>query len=354
MSTAPERPTPAASILVASSRCWVELSRCLDDLRSCLRDEAQGRAIEVITLHGPDDDSAVDLVKEEHPEARVLVSRKSGSASLFNFGARHARGDVLVFLDDNAWPHRGWLRALLGAFEDRQQAVAATPSEHSVRGMLTFGPAMTDTCGNLVPWGATTAVTPGHARALPESGFAVRRHAFFAAGGLDERLCARFAAMDLAMRLHETHGNRCIVHVEPGSLTRVLPTHLGNGLATERPWFSGTRSHIAFAARHHGLLQGALNATLTATGRLARTAWRTCTGGMRIGSGISIGLRLALAIPCGWLSALLLPRKTPLQPLTAPDPVLVPADPLVLAAKRSEPAVQARNTTRRDREAVTA
>lgn len=354
MSTAPERPTPAATILVASSRCWVELSRCLDDLRSCLRDEAQGRTIEVITLHGPDDDSAVDLVNEEHPEVKVLVSRKSHMASLFNLGARHARGDLLVFLDDNAWPHRGWLRALLGAFEDRPHTVAATPSEHSVRGTLTFGPSQVDTCGNLFPWGAATTVTAGHARALPESGFAVRKAAYFAAGGLDERLCPRFAALDLAWRLHEASGSRCIVHVEPGSLTRVHATALGPALAADRPWFSGTRSHIAFAARHRGLLFGAASATFAATASLARTGWRSCVRRLGIGNGISVGVRLACAIPCGWLSALLLPRKAPLQPLSAPDPVLVPADPLALAAKRSEPAVQARNTMCRDRQAVTA
>lgn len=353
MSTAPERPTPAATILVASSRCWVELSRCLDDLRSCLRDETQGRTIEVLTLHGPDDDSAIDLVKEEHPEARILVSRKSSIPALFNLGARHAHGDLLVFLDDNAWPHRGWLRALLNACDDRANVVAATPSEHSVRGTLTFGPALVDSWGNLVPWGATTAVTPDHARALPESGFAVRRHAFFALGGFDERMCARFSALDLAMRLHAAHGSQCTLHVEPGSLTRVQPTSLTSGLVAERPWFVGTCSHLAYAARHGGLLHGTAHTTFTAVGHLARAAWRTGTGRLRIRSGISIALRLTLAVPCGWLAALL-PRTTPLRALTAPDPVLVPADPLVLATKRSEPAVQARNTMLRDREAITA
>lgn len=354
MSTAPERPTPAATILLASSRCWVELSRCLDDLRACLRDEAQGRTIEVITLHGPDDDSAVDVVKEECPDAKVLVSRRSSIPALFNLGARHARGDVLIFLDDNAWPHRGWLRALLAALENRPQAVAATPSEHSVRGTLTFGPSLLDGCGRIVPWGSATAVPAGNARALPESGFAVRRHAFFALGGFDERLCARYGAMDLAMRLHAAHGNQCTVHVEPGSVTRVHATSLFTAIAVERPWFAGTRSHIAFAARHRGLLRGTASATLTAAGRLSRAAWRSCTGSLRMGHGISIALRLALAIPCGWLCALLLPRKTPLQALQAPDPVLVPVDPLALAAKRSEPAVQARHQVRRDREAITA
>lgn len=353
MSTAPERPTPAATVLVASTRCWVELSRCLEDLRACLREESRGRTIEWITLHGPDDDSAIDLVKEAHPEARILVSRKSSVPSLFNLGARHAHGDLLVFLDDKAWPHRGWLRALLDACDQHANVVAATPSEHSVRGTLTFGPSLVDACGRLTPWGASTAVTPGSVRALPESGFAVRRHAFFAVGGLDERLDAAHAAMDLAMRLHSAHGSKCILHVEPGSLTRVQPTSLGHGFNAERPWFAGTCSHIALAARHDGLIRGAARATLTAATRVARATWRTCTGRIRPGNGTSTVIRLALAIPCGWVSALL-PRKLPLQPLSAPDPVLVPADPLALATRPSEPAAQARNTVRRDREAVTA
>lgn len=353
MSTAPERPTPAATVLVASSRCWVELSRCLDDLHSCLRDEAQGRTVEIITVHGPDDDSAVDLVKEEHPEARILVSRSTTIPALFNFGARHAHGDVILFLDDKAWPHRGWLRSLLGALECRPSAVAATPSEHSVRGTLLLGPSKVDGNGTVAPWGATTAVTQGHARAMPESGFAVRRRAFFALGGFDERMSPRFAAMDLAMRLHADHGQGCILHAEPGSLMRVNPSSLAGNHGADRPWFADTRSHISYAARHRGLLRGCVHASLTAAGRLARAVLRGCTGRLRPASGLSIALRLALAIPCGLLSAAMLPRRTPLQPIGAPDPVLLPADPLALAAKRSEPAGQARNTTHREREPVT-
>ena len=50
MTTSPQRPTPAATVLVASTRCWIELSRCLSDLANCLREEALGREVEVLTL----------------------------------------------------------------------------------------------------------------------------------------------------------------------------------------------------------------------------------------------------------------------------------------------------------------
>ena len=354
MTTSPQRPTPAATVLVASTRCWIELSRCLSDLANCLREEALGREVEVLTLHGPDDDSAIDLVQEEHPAAKVLVSRTRSVPALFNFGARHARGDVLLFLDDTAWPQKGWLRSVLDTMANQPGTQAVTPSLHSVQGTLTFGLAVQDAQGNLVPWGAATPVPTGSVRALPECGFAVRRQAYFALGGLDERLCARFSAMDLALRLNERHGNRCTAHVESASVTRVSASRNQRAASVERPWFSTTRSHVAFAARHRGLLAGATAATLTHCGAILRNAARACLGRAPFWGMVSATSRQVLGIPCGWLSALALPRKAPLQPLTAPDPVLVPVDPIALLARRREPAVQARAAAREGRETVTA
>lgn len=55
--------------------------------------------------------------KEELPEVIVLANQgQPGLSGARNTGVRAARGDILVFLDDDALPEPGWLRHLLQGY----------------------------------------------------------------------------------------------------------------------------------------------------------------------------------------------------------------------------------------------
>ena len=79
---------------------------------------------------------AADIVRH-HPDAvRVVHAPILGLSSARNAGVEHARGDVIVFVDDDAFPERGWLRALVEALQEDGVLVAGGPVDPIFTGEL--------------------------------------------------------------------------------------------------------------------------------------------------------------------------------------------------------------------------
>ncbi len=101
----------------------IPLKRDQGWLRPCLEACFQyaGRDIEVIVL--PDEPLAWN-----DPRLRVEPTGPARPARKRNRGAALARGDILVFLDDDTRPLAGWLDAALPHFEDPRVAAVGGPS----------------------------------------------------------------------------------------------------------------------------------------------------------------------------------------------------------------------------------
>ena len=78
--------------------------------------KCQQGEFEMIVVDGGSDDATVDLAR---PHARLIVSEK-GRAIQMNAGARHASGDVLLFLHADCCLSSGSLSAIENALNDRQ------------------------------------------------------------------------------------------------------------------------------------------------------------------------------------------------------------------------------------------
>jgi len=102
-----------------------------------------------------------------------------------NLAAGAARGGILVYLDDDAWPREGWLEDLLAPFADESvAAVGGSVVDPQGRPMVA--------CQAATEFGRTyrlsdPAMLPkGHVLTLQGNNFALRRTALFALGGFDE------------------------------------------------------------------------------------------------------------------------------------------------------------------------
>jgi GT2 family glycosyltransferase len=266
--------SPRASIVVVTSDRTIDLRRCLGELRGHLAAFAPG-TVEVLTVHPRHDQEALAMVAAEFPDVRVLRAERRHISEQRNLGAREARGDVLVYLDDDAWPRANWLAELLAAFAD-PRVVAASGPVFRGDGSLQCTRLAATAIGRLLPLADGEALPAGMSPSFSGCNLAVRRTALCAVGGFDENLPYQPDDMDLCWRLF-THAGRdpvamcyrpaaAVTHESsPGPYRRTLQ---------DRAWFVVARDNLYFACRHAGALRGCVGGVLLQAPKLWRfVAW---------------------------------------------------------------------------------
>jgi glycosyltransferase involved in cell wall biosynthesis len=79
---------------------------------------------------------ASHLVRERPDRIRLVRAPILGLSSARNAGVQHARGEVIVFGDDDAFPYPDWLRAIADALHQKNVLVAGGPVEPIFTGAL--------------------------------------------------------------------------------------------------------------------------------------------------------------------------------------------------------------------------
>ena len=127
--------TVAITVVVPTYRRAERLVGCLEALRT----QEVGVPFEVIVV----DDGSPEPVPATLAEAcgnaaliRVLRQDNAGPAAARNKGAGAARGDLLVFTDDDCRPAPGWLAALLAAHRAAPNALLGGHTINGVAGNL--------------------------------------------------------------------------------------------------------------------------------------------------------------------------------------------------------------------------
>jgi GT2 family glycosyltransferase len=108
---------PIFSIVIPTYKRPEQLAVCL---QACARLEYPHDRFEIIIV---DDGSPVPVEVPKHDGSSLvnitcLRQLNSGPASARNFGAEHARGEILAFTDDDCVPTPQWLRELAQSFND--------------------------------------------------------------------------------------------------------------------------------------------------------------------------------------------------------------------------------------------
>jgi GT2 family glycosyltransferase len=236
---------PLVSVVVPSRNEGDYLRRTVNNLLAGL-----SPTDEVVVVDDWSTDGSVPvLCSGRYRRVRVLrPPRHLGVARARNFGARHARGDVIVFSDAHVAASRGWLRPLLAA---------VTPSEVGAVGPVLsvmhhpetkgYGLRFSDEATNL-EWLDWKDSEPYPVPVLPGFFIAMRRDVFSATGGFDPGM-TNYGMEDpeLSMRLW-TFGYQCrlVPGVDVAHLyRRVLPDF-------QLDWESGLHNVLRFGALHFG------------------------------------------------------------------------------------------------------
>ncbi len=269
---------------------------------------------EILMVDDASTDASVAFVAEGYPEVKIVrLERNSGLAIGCNAGARTARGDLLVMLNNDTEVEPGWLAALVAAAE-AHPAAAAIASK-----MLLFD--RRDTLHNAGDLMGADGIPRNRGvwqvdqgqfdRDLTVfgacgGGVAYRRAAWEQTGGFDERLFMYLEDVDLAWRLRLLGWEA--VYAPEARLYHQLSATGGGVLAS---YYVGRNTLWVIAKDMPGpLIRRHL-------GRIVRAQWRITWDALRAWRGKSARARLRgqlaglLGLPrvLGWRRAVQRSRK---------------------------------------------
>jgi GT2 family glycosyltransferase len=311
---------PAISIVVVTSDRCEDLRRCLRALGAHLASPGAPTA-EVVTVHAPHDAAAIAMVRDGFPEVRALVADRRHISRQRNLGATAARGEVVVYLDDDALPHAGWLAAIHAAFADARVVAASGPVRRG-DGSFQCRRLASSRIGRLIPLADAQPLPANFAPSFSGCNLAIRRRALFAAGGFDENLPYQPDDMDVCARLFAHAGRDAsafffderieVTHESsPGPYRRTLE---------DRAWFVVARDNVYYACRHAGLLRGLVGSVALQAPKVARFAVWLAQGRLRPTAFLRcVGKHVAGAIAGAWKGATCR-AQLPLAPLTTALP----------------------------------
>jgi GT2 family glycosyltransferase/glycosyltransferase involved in cell wall biosynthesis len=115
---------PLVSVVIVNLNGRHLLGECLDSLVA--QDYPPDR-LEIILVDNGSQDSSVEFVRSQYPAVQVVeAARNLGFAGGSNLGARHANGDYLALINNDARAHQQWLRSMVEVLEaDSQVACVA-------------------------------------------------------------------------------------------------------------------------------------------------------------------------------------------------------------------------------------
>ena len=149
--------------------------------------------IEIIVVDGGSKDKTVEIAKQYTD--RVFRIAERGISKAKNYGARHARGDILVFMDADVVVPDDFLLKLARIFQN-PNIVAATCNIMPVQPKLL----------EFIYFSLLNMVIRFSIKALPKTltymFFAVRKKELLESGGFDEKI-ACLEELDLSFRLFE-------------------------------------------------------------------------------------------------------------------------------------------------------
>jgi GT2 family glycosyltransferase len=238
---------PKISVVVCTHNGERTLPECLSRLRGLRYPDFEA----IVVCDGSHDRSA--RIAREHGTI-VIETPHRGLSHARNAGIARATGEIVAFLDDDAYPDADWLHHIADGFRDGRYAGVG-------------GPNIPPQDGRLVPDAVAAApgapihvlVSDREAEHLPGCNMAFRACALEEIGGFDERFRTAGDDVDVCWRLQKA-GMRLgfspgavVMHRRRDSVRRYLRQQFGYGAAEallERKW--PTRYNRSGASRWAG------------------------------------------------------------------------------------------------------
>jgi len=305
---------------------------------------------EVILVNDGSKDATPALGREFG--ARVISSENRGLSSARNTGYEAATGEIVAYIDDDAYPDRHWLHYLAYRFRQGDWAGVGGPN------LAPSGDGMIAECVANSPGGPVHVLLSDiEAEHIPGCNMAFRKSALESIGGFDPQFRTAGDDVDFCWRLMEQggrigfHAGAMVWHHRRNSVRTYWKQQRGYGRAEallERNWPEkyNAAGHLSWAGRLYG--RGLTAALSRARGRIYQGHAGTALfqSVYQPATGLLASLPL---MPEWYLAVLALAAITALGALWTPLLVALPLLAIALAAPLAQAALSAARATFRGR-----
>ncbi len=184
-------PAPRISVVVCSYNGSRTIRECCEGLARLDYPD-----FEVIAVDDGSQDDTARIVGEYG--YRVIRTENRGLSSARNTGLAAATGDIVAYIDDDAYPDRDWLTYLAATFTDPKFVAVGGPNA-TAPGDGEFAECVARSPGNPTH----VLLTDVEAEHLPGCNMAFRRELLEAVGGFDPQFRAAGDDVDICWRLRE-------------------------------------------------------------------------------------------------------------------------------------------------------
>jgi GT2 family glycosyltransferase len=248
---APSLPWPRISVVVCTHNGARTIRDCLEGLARLAYPNH-----EVIVV----DDGSTDTTAAvaEHYDCRLIRTENRGLANARNTGMRVATGEIVAYIDDDAYPDPHWLSYLAATFLSASYAGVGGPN------IAPPGDGAIAECVARAPGGPIhVLLTDREAEHIPGCNMAFRKACLEAIGGFDPRFRTAGDDVDVCWRLQERgwtlgfHPAALVWHHRRNSIRAYWKQQIGYGRAEamlERKWpekYNGP-GHVRWAGRMYG------------------------------------------------------------------------------------------------------
>ena len=242
---------PLISVIVCTYNGSATIQKCLEGISNI-----DYPNYEVIVVNDGSKDQTADIV--EAFEVKLITTTNHGLSSARNTGMNHAAGEIIAYIDDDAWPDPHWLQYIAHAYANSDHGCIGGPN------ISPYDSGFISTCVANAPGGPVHVLeTDEIAEHVPGCNMTFRKDALMKIGGFDPVYRTAGDDVDTCWRIQESgrtigfHPAAVVWHQRRNSLKAYWRQQKGYGKAEallEAKWPEKYNSlgHLTWAGRIYG------------------------------------------------------------------------------------------------------
>ncbi len=242
---------PLISVIVCTYNGSATIQKCLEGISNI-----DYPNYEVIVVNDGSKDHTAEIVNQF--DVKLITTTNHGLSSARNTGMHHAVGEIIAYIDDDAWPDPHWLQYIAHAYANSDYACIGGPN------ISPYDSGFISTCVANAPGGPVHVLeTDEIAEHVPGCNMTFRKDALMKIGGFDPLYRTAGDDVDTCWRIQESgrnigfHPAALVWHQRRNSLKAYWRQQKGYGKAEallEAKWPEKYNSlgHLTWAGRIYG------------------------------------------------------------------------------------------------------